>query len=243
MLDKVEKVLLKILGREVSACPGQEPHEIVSANAITFVFVCYLGLGFWAFNVYAEDTKQKPTYAELQNLMQQQAQVIETNNKLYNQRFSQQQQVQQQLSTNQGDLIRSVASIQASVNFLIQQQNPNAFQQVQQQATATVQQDSALVQRLVKIQANMLKSLLDNPANPIESNLSDSFYSVSSLTGDVSFVFAKADNDTVKLFIDAESYSTDIPWTKVDSALENRAGIEPVVPVMASETNPDLDGN
>lgn len=227
MLDKIEKALLKVLGREVNACPGQEPHEIVSANAVTFVFACYLALGLWAFNVYAEDTKQKPSYGELQNLMQQQRQLAEAHNKVITQRFNSQQQIQQQLSTNQGDLIRSVAAIQASVNFLLQQQNPQAFQQVQQQATATVQDENAQVQRLVKIQANLFEALLRNPINPIESSLNDSFYMLSDITGDVSFMFAEdKDDGKVKLFIDAESYETDISWDKVELAMQKRAELD-----------------
>lgn len=229
-MDYIERLITKLIGKETQVCPQGASLSTVSPSALALVLIAMISSGVWAFRTQAQGiesnnnaNKAQPTYSELKSLLQEQqnnqlALVVEKN-KLLSQRLDQHQQVQQQLSTNQGDLIRSVASLQSSINFMLQQMNPTAFAEVRNQASEVEQEQTAQVQRLMRFQTNVFLSMLNKKENPIKQD--GSFYFISNPENTVSFIYKQKD-DKILLVVDTVPHVTDISWTKAQEALDIR---------------------
>lgn len=253
MLDKLESMINKVIGRSITSCPGDEPHEVVNPASLTAVIGIMLAVAVWAFNAHGQDIallKQegsvRPTYVEMEKQLKQ---VIEAQGKIQQANFTAiahridgQQQVQQQLTTNQGDLIRSVASIQAAVNILLKERHPEAFDGIAARSEAFEAQQLAQVEMLVNLQVKQFRSLLSNVNNPIIVNENSHIFVLESDSSDISYTFAESAG-TVKLFMDSNSYDTDIDWAIIEEALVMRAQVDSssVVP-LALPTGTDTNG-
>lgn len=236
MIDHVEKLMGRLIGTEISKCPGEEPHSTVSPAPLALLLATLIALGFWAFNLHAdqlfdleESNKTKLTYGQMSQqltvLMNAQNKQQQASLKTIAQQLQGQQQLQQQLTTNQGDLIKTVAAMQSAVNILLSEKHPDAFININRKTDLIEEQQTTQLKMLLATQTKQFVSLLTNVNNPIAVDTNSALYTITSESGDIDYMFMETDKGYVELLLDAQSYVTDVQWSIVEEYLAIRAQV------------------
>lgn len=236
MIDRVEKLMGRLIGTEITKCPGEEPHSTVSPAPLALLLATLISLGFWAFNIHAdqlfaleESNNTKLTYSQMTQqltvLMNAQNKQQQASLKTITQQLQSQQQLQQQLTNNQGDLIKTVAAMQAAVNILLSEKHPDAFIDINRKTDLIEEQQTTQLQLLLATQAKQFVSLLTNVNNPVIVDENSDLYTITSESGDIDYMFVRTDDGYVELLLDAQSYVTNVEWSFVEEYLNIRAQI------------------
>lgn len=234
MLDGIQKLIDRLISQPVDQCPSDQPTNVVSPTALTVVLIVMIGTAVWAFNSNASaidgvktEQEQKVSFAQLQDLVKQQQQMQELRYAQQQRQTQERQQIQQQLSENQGELIRSVTTIQATLNMLLRERHPEAFSELDDKIQQTQSLESVEVQRLFASFTNSFIKALENESNKI-TPLSEQaqIYLLGNETGDIAYTFAPTENGRVKLFIDTNQFETDLTWSSMQTVINNRLSLQ-----------------